>query len=288
MTMMRNKYGFLFGADPELFVFDKDGKPFPAVGLIPGTKEEPFKVDGGAVQVDGVAAEFNIDPVDNFDDFIGNCNKVQQQLKAFLPKGYTLRAVPAAEFPADIMDALPEQAKELGCDPDYNAWTGKVNPRPTPDSSKPHLRTASGHLHIGWTTDHDISDEEHRTHAFDFVKQLDWYLGAWLSTQEYHLGPDIHEQAVLRRSMYGKAGACRVKPYGVEYRVPSNVWLTMTKGRQQQLWVRMQQAIETMRQNYWPELAKNYNKRLIKMIDKGETDPILADRYYNPIMDLTY
>ena len=28
-----------------------------------------------------------------------------------------------------------------------------------------------------------------------------------------------------RMKLYGAAGACRVKPYGVEYRVPSNKWL---------------------------------------------------------------
>ena len=31
--------------------------------------------------------------------------------------------------------------------------------------------------------------------------------------------------------MYGKAGACRVKPYGVEYRVLSNKWVSDTRLR---------------------------------------------------------
>ena len=48
------------GADPELFV--KKGRSFQsAYGMIPGTKQKPKKVIKGAVQVDGMALEFNID-----------------------------------------------------------------------------------------------------------------------------------------------------------------------------------------------------------------------------------
>jgi hypothetical protein len=47
------------GADPEVFVRNAEGEPVPACGLIPGTKAEPHRVDSGAVQVDGLALEFN-------------------------------------------------------------------------------------------------------------------------------------------------------------------------------------------------------------------------------------
>jgi hypothetical protein len=62
----------LIGADPELFVFTRSGKPVSAHDLIPGTKYEPHEVGNGAVQVDGVAAEFNIDPAANEDEFFFN------------------------------------------------------------------------------------------------------------------------------------------------------------------------------------------------------------------------
>ncbi len=61
--------GFTFGCDPELFVINDEGVFVSAEGLIPGDKQNPYKVPGGAIQVDGMAAEFNIDPVTNYADF---------------------------------------------------------------------------------------------------------------------------------------------------------------------------------------------------------------------------
>ena len=52
------------------------------------------------------------------------------------------------------------------------------------------------------------------------VKQLDFYLG---------LPSLFYDNDVDRRAMYGKAGCCRFKPYGVEYRVLSNKWLSDKK-----------------------------------------------------------
>jgi hypothetical protein len=53
---------FMIGCDPEIFV-KKGGKLIAATGLVPGDKKKPFRVMGGAVQVDGLALEFNTDPV---------------------------------------------------------------------------------------------------------------------------------------------------------------------------------------------------------------------------------
>jgi hypothetical protein len=45
-----------------------------------------------------------------------------------------------------IMKAAPEEAKELGCEPDLDAYTMKENPKPNANTN---MRTASGHIHIG-------------------------------------------------------------------------------------------------------------------------------------------
>ena len=186
--------------------------------------------------------------------------------------GYTLSAVPCIVFDEDVWEAAPEEAKELGCSPDFNAWTGTVNPPPSCPSN-PRLRTASGHLHIGWTNDADMGDIQHILNCQDLVKQLDWYLGAW----SLKMDPDP-----TRRLLYGKAGACRYKPYGVEYRVLSNFWLT-SKDRRLQVWNRLNQAIYDMRNMFMPDKAKNYNEFLVSAIGQSERNRMLETQFRFPL-----
>lgn len=233
---------FLFGADPELFIFNPEGQPVPAGNFIPGTKKEPYKVDGGAVQKDGCAAEFNIDPANNYREWSNNIHKVVGQMKKMLPKGFTLRAVPSVIFMDDQWEAVDPADKALGCDPDFNAWTQTVNP--PPERPMPSMCCAGGHLHIGFTKDANVADPEHILLGYDLVKQLDWYLGAWSHTKD---------RDPWRRQLYGKTGACRTKSYGVEYRTLSNFWVLEEKLRLQ-VWNRMQQAMWDMADNYIPDI----------------------------------
>lgn len=267
--------GFSIGADPELFVLDETGKAVSAHGLIPGTKNKPHKVEGGAIQVDGMAAEFNIDPCTTFEQFNDRIKLVMKQLQGFLPTGYTLSAVPCIVFDQDVWDDAPEEAKELGCSPDFNAWTGGVNPPPK-CSDVPTLRTASGHLHIGWTDDADMGDVQHILNCQDLVKQLDWYLGAW----SLKMDPDP-----TRRLLYGKAGACRYKPYGVEYRVLSNFWLT-SKDRRLQVWNRLNQAIFDMRNVFMPDKPKHWQEMLVQSLDTSERNKYLETTFQFPLRTL--
>jgi len=211
------------GCDPELFIKDrKTGKLISAHGLFPGDKKNPHKVECGAVQVDGMAAEYNIDPVNNAGEFVLNNLIVLRELRDLIRErnpdlDFEFVFNPVADFGKEYIDAQPDEAKILGCEPDYNAWEdGKENP--TPDMEMP-FRTASGHIHLGWGKDFDISDEEHIEACCMMSKQLDSYIGMWCMSFE---GKDGKK----RRELYGKAGAFRPKSYGVEYRTMSNVWLS--------------------------------------------------------------
>lgn len=205
----------LVGCDPEVFV--KKGKTFlSAFGLIKGDKKNPQKVPYGAVQVDGMALEFNIDPAKDEKEFVFNVTEVLGFMKKMVPD-YEVVATPVAHFDPEYMKSQPDEAKELGCDPDYNAWTQAANPRPDGERS---FRTASGHVHIGWTNGEEITDPSHMARCNMIVKNMDFFLG--LASLEY-------DQDKERREMYGKAGACRYKPYGVEYRTLSNRWLENEK-----------------------------------------------------------
>jgi hypothetical protein len=203
----------LIGCDPEIFA-KQSGKVVSAHGLIPGDKKNPFKVNKGAVQVDGMALEFNIDPAATDDEFVINIKEVLQQMQLMVPD-HEFFISPVAKFSPAYMKQQPKEALELGCDPDFNAWEGG-NPFDKPDMKLP-MRTASGHVHIGWTNGQDIRDPSHISKCIAVAKQMDYVLG---------LGSLVYDQDTKRRSMYGKPGCFRPKPYGVEYRTLSNMWLS--------------------------------------------------------------
>ena len=206
----------LVGCDPEVFV-KQNGLFKSAHGLIKGDKKNPQPVRNGAVQVDGMALEFNIDPAATEQQFIHSVQDVFAQMCAMVP-GYEVVAVPVAEFSPEYMKQQPKEALELGCDPDFNAWSnGRANDKP--DGDRP-FRTASGHVHIGWTKDETAESADHINRCHLVVRQLDFFLG---------LPSLMYDQDVKRRSMYGKAGCYRPKTYGVEYRTLSNRWLSSEK-----------------------------------------------------------
>lgn len=197
----------LIGCDPEVFV--KSGGQFvSAHGLIAGNKEDPQKVERGAVQVDGMALEFNIDPAHSEQEFVLNVTHVFDILQRMVPN-HELAVVPVADFGADYIAAQPEEARMLGCDPDYNAWSGQVNEKPQAELP---FRTASGHVHIGWAEGLENHHDQCRASAI----QMDFYLG---------LPSLFYDNDTRRREMYGNPGCYRPKPYGVEYRTLSNAWL---------------------------------------------------------------
>lgn len=215
MTIILPKVATI-GCDPEIFV-TKDGVLHSAHGLIPGDKKNPHAVAAGAVQVDGMALEFNTDPVNITDAWLfrHRIETVLQSLRKMVPD-YEFVLEPVAIFDKAHFDAQPPEAKELGCDPDYNAWdNGNENPRP---DNRTTMRTASGHVHIGFKPDSMkvLEGPEHIKMCHDIVREMDVFLG---------IPSVLFDKDSRRREMYGKAGAYRPKPYGVEYRVLSNVWL---------------------------------------------------------------
>jgi len=233
--------GFTIGADPELFLRE-NGKAISAFGMVEGTKESPHKTANGAYQVDGMALEFNIDPVSTsyaFDQFNRNIINTIEEMKKRVAqnnttKKYTFAIQPTQDFSEKYLANQPAAALELGCDPDFNAYTGEENPRP--DGTRP-FRTAAGHVHVGWGADIPTDNEEHREICNGFIKMLDATVGMFMT---------FIDRDPRRREMYGKAGACRYKPYGVEYRTPSNAWI-VNRDRRECMYSLVNSAIQKMR-----------------------------------------
>jgi hypothetical protein len=205
----------LIGADPEFFVRRKrhfvSGHPFDC-----GTKYAPMQTKHGFVQVDGVALECNVTPAADVDTFVKNCRGVMGDLDdhiKLLDKDCHLVARPSIFLGTRYLKRLPEEARNLGCTPDFNAYTNRTNPRPDADSP---VRTGSGHIHLGWTENENPRGMSHFAACARLVRELDIVLG--LDSLRY-------DTDWRRRQLYGRAGAFRPKPYGCEYRVLSNFWL---------------------------------------------------------------
>jgi len=260
------------GADPEVFLRDpKTKKLISAAGLFPGTKQEPFAVMHGAIQVDGMAAEYNIDPCSNANEFVAKNLAVLAQLRDVIKAlNHDLKFEfvynPVADFGAEMIAAQPLENRILGCTPDYNAWLDGAE-NPIPDADMP-FRTASGHIHLGWGSDYDINDPEHIEACCMMAKQLDVsMLGSIFVTE----GKDGYE----RRKLYGKAGAFRPKPYGMEYRSPSNVWLRNTASIQSMFTMAYNAFNRLM--NGHQDYENEYYQNIVAMVDKGQHTKVAYD-----------
>lgn len=211
----------MLGCDPEFFLRRKGNKhQVSAHNLVPGTKREPHKLpNGGAVQADGTAVEFNTEPADNGKMFADNVMSCLNDIRKMIDSKYEFVFKPVVEYGVKTYDKIPDNSKELGCDPDYNAYTLVANERPVPPRER--MRTGAGHLHIGWVDGvKDPHNEHHMNDCAFMVKKLDGTL-YYHAIRHWASGPD----EALRRRVYGKLGAFRPKPFGVEYRSLSNTWL---------------------------------------------------------------
>lgn len=208
---------FTFGADPEVFIRDRSTGQFTSAHpFFPGTKKDPFPVDNGAVQVDGMALEFNIHPASTEREFVQNITSVMRQMKEMVAKAnpdFELVLSPVANFdPIDFM-LYPLEPKLLGCDPDYDD-NGNLK-RPPDGMQDLPFRTAAGHIHIGWTKVENPTDPIHMDNCKIFAKTFKNAEGYTPRTKEER----------QRCSYYGAPGSFRPKKYGVELRSPSNLWL---------------------------------------------------------------
>lgn len=195
---------FTIGADPEFFI-EKNKKYISSIGLIGGSKEEPLPMvkRGFAMQEDNVAVEYNIPACTTKEKFIEAINYglhyiLRNKLK---PSKYNFSKESAVYFDTDQL--LHPKAMEFGCEPDFNAWTKNMNPRP--EATSPTLRSAGGHIHVGTNQD-----------SIEVIRAMDLFLG---------VPSTVMDSGQLRKRLYGKAGAFRPKNYGCEYRTLSNFWI---------------------------------------------------------------
>lgn len=207
---------YTLGSDPELFIINtKTNKVVSSVGLIPGVKDEPYRAedmpDGFGIEIDNILAEFNIPPCHTCEEWINNIEYMKSYIRDFVKKvnpDYDIKCSAYEEVDPDQLQS-PE-ANLFGCDPDYNAYTLKMNPKPSPKGK--NGRSAGFHCHFGYEG-HNIET------SIQLLKYFDAYLG---------LVSLLYDSDSRRRSLYGKAGAFRLQPWGIEYRSLSSAMMANT------------------------------------------------------------
>lgn len=192
----------LIGSDIEFAVRDRKTNLFVPAGVVPikGTKGKPVKRKYGGFEIDCCGVEITPKAADNAEEFSGNIQALYDDLCStysdweFLDKA-------AIRFESKVLESVRE-AMTMGCDPDKSAYTMGFNTG-VPVNETGGLRSFGGHVHIDGGTPAT-------------VVACDVLLGLWETTF-----PDFDRS---RKVLYGRAGAFREKPYGVEYRTLSNSW----------------------------------------------------------------
>jgi len=96
-----------------------------------------------------------------------------------------------------------------------------------------------GHIHLGFTVENEgeFIDPSIRV---QLVKLLDIFVGL----EDVIYNPDIE-----RKKLYGKAGSFRFKPYGLEFRSPSNYWI-QSDTLVGKMWDNVNRAIDAYNNNF--------------------------------------
>jgi hypothetical protein len=191
--------------------------------MVPGTKEEPYALgEDYFCHEDNVTVEVGI-PVLQDGSSLGYVveeakRRVQEEFFAS-GKKYELFSVGQSMFQPDQL--LHKQAKTFGCEPDFNAYeAGRERTVPLA-LKRSNVRFAGGHIHLGG----DFN-------CPPFVAALFADLFLTLAVQEQWprlINSVKSDQFDFRNSFYGRPGIFRPKPYGIEYRTPSNWWTNSAK-----------------------------------------------------------
>lgn len=258
------------GTDPEMFTIDSNGKLSSVAGLLGCDKWNQKKVaEGIYLQEDNVLVEFATDPSNSFQHFDGIIKRGVDACARELDK-VNLGVAPGISshiYTMDELNSFHKSAFEFGCEPDYNALTGMMNPKPA--AADAGLRTAGGHVHLGYA-DHlnGMSLEESQTIT---GVMCDYFLGL----PALLMDPDDR-----RRELYGKAGAIRKKSYGIEYRVLSNFWI-FDEAKRQFVWDQAHKAFETLSGDFQRLVALVSPDEIQRVIN--EADKRAAEKYISKL-----
>ena len=250
---------FTIGTDPEFFT-TKNGKIDSVAGKLGCTKDQKLDLAPDVrLQEDNVLAEFDINPQQGFKAFDDNVkrgldlvNKKLSELDMELAYGISSHIFTETE-----LASFDKSAFVFGCTPDFNAFTGQKNP--SPQAANAGLRTAGGHVHIGFgqTAPVDMKAQQCAGVLCDYYLSL---LSVLMDTD------------TRRKELYGKASCIRFKEYGIEYRSLSNFWVANDSHRKT-IYDQVEKVVKNLNFDHLMELnAKLPIEKLHQIINNNEVN----------------
>lgn len=250
----------LIASDSELFVRDRENKIITSVaGVLGADKYHKMTItDDVRLQEDNVLLEFDINPHSEEDAFLSNIQKAME-ISEQKANELGMEVVPntcSHIYTAEELKTFHPDAFVFGCDPDFNAMTGAMNAKPM--AANAGLRTAGAHIHFGYSDIQEVTQQSRQIIGL----VCDYLLG---------LPSLILDSDTRRRELYGKAGACRWKQYGVEYRTLSNFWL-FSEANRKFVYQQAQKAFQHFQSGSFRELFAMINPEVIQnTINSGDS-----------------
>lgn len=193
-----------FGTDAEFFVADASGKPVAGSLVVPGTKDQPHRLENGVCHPDGLSVEVGCPPAATPEGMLANLFAVMQEVyeKYMQPRGYQF----IKECTVKVEDYPSASRKDLerGCSYEYSAYSFARKKKFITDESDQY-RHSGFHIHLGFTEHDDTIATRMDMAALSRVLDKRFKQAGLGTTSE-------------RANQYGGFGAYRVKPYGIEYR----------------------------------------------------------------------
>ena len=188
------------GSDPEFF-FVKDGEVVPSKEIAP--RHGDVIQDGFQVELNPSSSACRESAATYIDFALQSAASMAMSFGAeiSLAVGHTITDTPWKKLTMD--------ERRFGCSPTSNIHekTKRIT------GVRERFRSAGGHIHLGGGGTYA------RNNVVRIVTLLDILCGNTCVLV------DRDESNARRRKIYGRAGEHRLKPYGIEYRVPSNFWL---------------------------------------------------------------
>lgn len=239
------------GSDPEFF-FVKDNKVIPSVEVI-DTETNAVKRDGFQGELNPMADSCREVAGVRIARAITEANKIAKKV------GATLTFNMSTVIEPDVWKRSASGLKRFGCNPTQNVHEKEFK-RSTGMREK--FRSAGGHVHI------QLTDPLKRK-VTEIVKVMDIMVGNTCVLI------DRDPANARRRKIYGRAGEHRIKPYGLEYRVPSNFWL-----KHYVLW----SMISGLARNACGIVHKGLHEELFKVVDFKDIRKAINENDYDLAM----